>query len=1050
MKIRSKTILFFLALSIFPLVVMGWMAYQNAEGALKKNLGSGLHRLAQHTVSSIDQNFYYLLQDIRSWADFELMQEVLTGDLDGRISVFLVELNKREGIFTELVVLNQEGEVIASDHSAWWGTNQRTEAFFQEAIQGGRYVSDVVLSRLVDRYEIVFAVPIRANFDRNKIIGVLRVGWKAENLLGMTRWEGAAGGEEQDVHAAILQKDGLMIAAPKRWKSYLYQSNLIKEGFRSALWASQGKEGFLLERSPKWGDLLIGYDHSTGFRDFAGFGWQALVFMDAKAAFVSIERLQYMIFTIGGFVAVFVLMLALFATQKITGPLIELTQGAMKVAGGDFTAKIDIRADEEVLQLAESFNQMTENLFRTTVSRDYVDNIFASMMNSLVVLTPEGQIRTVNKAACDLLGYHEEELLGRPFDRLLTEEEILRGEGVDSLIDKKVIQQVERTYKTKEGMLVPVLFSSSVMHNKDGETLGIICAAQDISERKKAEAERARLATALQSVGDAIMITDVNAVVQYVNPAYESMTGYKMNEAAGKTPAMLKSGRQTADFYKTMWDTLKRGRVWSGSLVNRKKDGTFFDVEETISIVRDASFKIINYVAVMRDITERKRREGEQARLATAFEAVGESIMITDVNGAIQYANPAFEHMTGYSVSEVIGGKPSILKSGVHDEAFYKALWGTILDGKMWTATIIDRKKNGSLFTAEQIIAPVRDASHKIINFVSVTHDITSRKKMEDDLRLANENLTKEQKAVRALFEDLQRTNQELADREKALRGMFADLQKAHEEIKRTQKQLVQSEKLASIGQLAAGVAHEINNPLGFVSSNLQTLEEYVSRYVKLVEVVESFKKAAQDKNWEQADSAVLTAQQLEEDVGLSFMIQDIQSLLKESKEGIERIKKIIMDLRTFGREDEEVQEVINIEQIIDNILNIVGNEIRYKADLIKEYGKVPLIKCNSRKIGQVFINLLINAAQAINERGTIRIKTYCEDTYICVEISDTGKGMDEQTLKRVFDPFFTTKPVGEGTGLGMSISYEIIKEHDGDIIVESQVGKGTTFKVKL
>ncbi|OGX41668.1 MAG: hypothetical protein A3G91_03830 [Omnitrophica WOR_2 bacterium RIFCSPLOWO2_12_FULL_50_9] len=377
-------------------------------------------------------------------------------------------------------------------------------------------------------------------------------------------------------------------------------------------------------------------------------------------------------------------------------------------------------------------------------------------------------------------------------------------------------------------------------------------------------------------------------------------------------------------------------------------------------------------------------------------------------------------------------------------------MWDTLHRGRIWSGVLVNRRKDGTFYDAEETISLVRDASFKVVNYVAVQRDMTQRKKMEDDLRLANENLTKEQKAVRALFEDLQRTNQELADREKALRGMFADLQKAHEEIKRTQKQLVQSEKLASIGQLAAGVAHEINNPLGFVSSNLQTLEEYVSRYVKLVEVVESFKKAAQDKNWEQADSAVLTAQQLEEDVGLSFMIQDIQSLLKESKEGIERIKKIIMDLRTFGREDEEVQEVINIEQIIDNILNIVGNEIRYKADLIKEYGKVPLIKCNSRKIGQVFINLLINAAQAINERGTIRIKTYCEDTYICVEISDTGKGMDEQTLKRVFDPFFTTKPVGEGTGLGMSISYEIIKEHDGDIIVESQVGKGTTFKVKL
>jgi two-component system NtrC family sensor kinase len=1052
MRIRSKTILFFLLLSILPLVVMGWMAYENAGRALKRNLGSHLHHIAHNTIYNIDQTFYYLFKDMTGWADLEMMQEVLTDDLDGRISGFFTELSKKEWDFAGFMVLSEAGEIVASDHPEGVGKNPRTQTAFQGAMQGRSYMSGVVFCQRHNQYEIDFAVPIRATFDRNKIIGVLRMNWRAGNLLRMTRMEEMGASQEgyQNIHIAVLQKDGLIIAGPKEWEPYLYKNSLIREGFQSATLASRGVEGFILERSKRWGDLLIGYDYSKGFRDFAGFGWHVLAFMDAQEAFASTERLRYIIFTMGSLVIIFVIAFALVATQKITGPLIELTRGAQKVAGGDFTTRIDIHADEEVLHLAGAFNQMTENLHRTTVSRDYVDNILNSMINSLVVLTPEGKILTVNQATCDLLGYRQEELLGRPFDRLLTEEEILKGEGAHFLIDQKAGYYAERVYRTKSEMPVPVFFSSSVMSGKNDNVLGVICVAQDISDRKKAEAEHARLATALQSVGDAILITDVNAVIQYVNPAYENMTGYGGHEIIGKTPGILKSGKQTADFYKTMWDTLKRGKIWSGALINRRKEGTLFDAEMTISIVRDSSFKIINYVAVLRDVTERKKAEIEQARLAIALKSVWECITITDINGIIQYVNPAFEKMTGYSASEVMGGKPGILRSGIHDEAFYKALWETILSGKIWTATIVNRKKDGSLFTAEQIIAPVMNASQEIINFVGVLHDLTKRKEMEDDLRRVNENLTKEQRAVRALFEDLQKAHKDLADREKALRGMFADLQNAHEDLKQAQRQLVQSEKLASIGQLAAGVAHEINNPLGFVSSNLQTLEEYIRRYTRLMEVAENLKKSVQGKDWQKAGEAAEAADQMAKEANLGFVTQDVEVLLKESKDGIERIKKIILDLRTFAREDEDVREVVNIERIMDNILNIVGNEIRYKADLVKEYGDVPVIRCNSRKIGQVFVNLLINAAQAIEQKGIIRIKTYSEDKCVCVEVSDTGKGMDAQTLQKIFDPFFTTKPVGEGTGLGLSISYDIIKEHEGDIIVQSEVGKGTTFKIVL
>ncbi len=189
----------------------------------------------------------------------------------------------------------------------------------------------------------------------------------------------------------------------------------------------------------------------------------------------------------------------------------------------------------------------------------------------------------------------------------------------------------------------------------------------------------------------------------------------------------------------------------------------------------------------------------------------------------------------------------------------------------------------------------------------------------------------------------------------------------------------------------------------------------------------------------------------LEKEIDLDYMMSDVNKLLEQSGRGLERIKKIVLDLRTFAREeDAENMELIKVEEVMDSILSIVQNEIKYKAELIKEYGDTPLIKGNAQRLGQVFINLLVNAAQSMEVRGKIIIKTYRRDNNLWIDVTDTGKGIDPEDMKKIFDPFFTTKPVGQGTGLGLSVSYEIVKKHGGDIQVESKVGEGTTFKVML
>ena len=267
-------------------------------------------------------------------------------------------------------------------------------------------------------------------------------------------------------------------------------------------------------------------------------------------------------------------------------------------------------------------------------------------------------------------------------------------------------------------------------------------------------------------------------------------------------------------------------------------------------------------------------------------------------------------------------------------------------------------------------------------------------------------------------------------------RVLIGRLEEAH-------NQLLQSEKMASVGQLAAGVAHEINNPIGFVNSNLGTLKDYLE---KLLAVLAAYENA--EPHLAPEARAVVGA--LKTEVELDYLKQDILDLIAESADGIKRVKQIVQDLKDFSHVDRAEWQDFDVHKGLDSTLNIVNNEIRYKAEVVKEYGRIPAVECMASQINQVFMNLLVNAAHAIPERGVITVRTGCEGDTVWVAVSDTGTGIAAENLTRIFDPFFTTKPVGKGTGLGLSVSYSIVEKHHGRIDVESEPGKGTTFRVTL
>ncbi len=288
-------------------------------------------------------------------------------------------------------------------------------------------------------------------------------------------------------------------------------------------------------------------------------------------------------------------------------------------------------------------------------------------------------------------------------------------------------------------------------------------------------------------------------------------------------------------------------------------------------------------------------------------------------------------------------------------------------------------------------------------------------------------------------------SEQLLEDRSRELYLSMQTLEQALADLKNSQNQLVQTEKMASLGVLAAGVAHEINNPIGYISSNfnslktgLQDIQEFINETQKMIEKDTSIESVRDD--W----------QALLKKYDLKYTLEDFVDLSNETAEGLNRVKQIVADLRAFTREDKAEKTVVDINDTLRGSINILENQTKYHANVITKLSEIPTIMGYAGKLSQVFTNLISNANQAVDDNGTIHVFTEKTDDGIKISVQDNGHGISEDNMKNLFTPFFTTKPVGVGTGLGLSISHGIVEEHGGTILVSSEVGIGTIFTVLI
>lgn len=373
-------------------------------------------------------------------------------------------------------------------------------------------------------------------------------------------------------------------------------------------------------------------------------------------------------------------------------------------------------------------------------------------------------------------------------------------------------------------------------------------------------------------------------------------------------------------------------------------------------------------------------------------------------------SNNAF-NVLGYRPDDMVAD-PNFWFDHIHPDdapAIFSSLAQVFIEGQR-AYEYRFRAADGRFLWVHDTLRLIRDAQGAPLEVMGSLTDITIRKTMEEALHSKGQE-------------------QQL---------LIAKLQEAHD-------QLLQAEKMASIGQLAAGIAHEINNPVGFVNSNMRSLQKYVAT---LFDVVRQYEQAV--AGGAAAADLMQSIAAIRAKADLAYLEEDTTDLMRESLDGLKRVTDIVQSLKDFSHVGETEWQVADLHLGLDSTLNIVANEIKYKATVEKFYGQLPPVTCLNSQLNQVFMNLLVNAGHAIKERGTITIRTGAEDGWVWVSIADTGSGIAPEIMNRIFEPFFTTKAVGSGTGLGLSLSYGIVNKHGGRIDVASTLGVGTTFTVRL
>jgi two-component system, NtrC family, sensor kinase len=525
-----------------------------------------------------------------------------------------------------------------------------------------------------------------------------------------------------------------------------------------------------------------------------------------------------------------------------------------------------------------------------------------------------------------------------------------------------------------------------------------------------------------------IVITNDQGVIEYSNPGFAALSGYTEIEAKGKPISILNSGAHSKVFYRKFWEAISSGKLWQGEMINRKKNGELYTEYCIVCPITGPDMEIIHFISIKQDITQRKKEQEALAESEQNFQELADLLLQPvfeiDLKGQIIFSNKAGLNLFGYTKTEIESGFDALRlfapeeHSRVMNNMMSRVL-GTTFDNHEYIA----RKQDGTLFPILIYSEPIIRRGVPI-GIRGLCLDISERKRNEEKLLELNQTL------------------------EERVRERTRELEVTHQ-------QMILQEKLASIGQLAAGLAHEINNPVNFVRINFATLREDVNDLGRLIK---EYRAIFQDiEHSVPAPEAIEKLKTLEKKLNVDALLDDLPDLFDESRRGFERIGTILSSMRNFSFRHALNQRVpFDLNQGIRDTLIIAQNEYRYYAEVETTLGDLPPAPCNPEQINQVFLNLIVNCAHAIasqkrHEKGRIIISTGYDTEEVWCTIADDGPGIPAEIRNRIFEPFFTTKDPGKGTGLGLSISYDIIaNKHGGTLAVSCPPEGGTVFTIRL
>lgn len=706
---------------------------------------------------------------------------------------------------------------------------------------------------------------------------------------------------------------------------------------------------------------------------------------------------------------VFAMVAVWFSMQPVVRPLHRLTSHLANLAGKEGLNRfLPVTSKDEIGQLSTVFNELLQELDDEAAAREETAmayRIITEFTNEVSIWRLEnGDVRYISPNCAQEFGYQDFEFYADPslLTTMFHPDDLQLWDSHKRGGCSRGGSGIEIRLIVKDGSVRYFRHYCHPVTDQQGRPNGVRSSWLDITGHQQLETTMRKLTRAVEQSASVIVMTDTEGAIQYVNPSFCSTTGYTAEEALGQNPRVLKSGSMAPEIYTELWRTITSGKEWRGEFINKRKDGSLYWESASISPLTDKTGAIIGYLAVKEDITEQKTAEQRMKELFNQVEQAKQEweqtldhlhdfIILADANQNIRRYNRILADMTSLPVNELTGQD-----------------WRTLLQEAGFSFLNFNGSRGELLHprsgrTYDINIYPIGEGQEALKGYVISLNDTTE---------------------LRAMTQELQKTLAELND---------------------AQSQIYQQEKMASVGQLAAGVAHEINNPMGFITSNLGSLDKYVNRLAEYISVID---QAMQGCCAGEHTTTVLEARKR---LKVDRILDDAHQLIAESQDGAGRVRRIVQDLKSFSRVDQAETALVDLNESLETTINIAWNEIKYVADLKREFGDIPKVACYPQQLNQVFLNLLVNAAHALGEtHGEITVRTEQAGDWILIKVSDTGCGIPEEIRTRIFEPFFTTKEVGKGTGLGLSISYDIIKKHGGSIEIQSEVGRGTTFTVRL